>query len=97
MSARSFTLDKKRQGNITIVENKARLSVSVLLHGHEVVEINPFQIVLNSCGYNTNTTKTAINRALSLLNRNERISQKNFQWYINGEKFNGRYIITKGI
>jgi hypothetical protein len=92
MSARSFTLDKKRQGNITVLNSVG--STSVLLHGHEVVKIEADKIVLNSCGYNTNTTKTAINRALSLLNRNERINQKNFQWFINGEKFNGIYTIN---
>jgi len=100
MSARSFDLKPKSYGNVIVKENKLEnnvLSVSVLLHGNEVVKIEPFRIVLNDCTWRTNTTKTAINRALTLLDRSEKISQVRGQWYINGEKFNGHYIINKGV
>lgn len=35
MSARSFTLDKKKQGNIEVIQSENGYT-SVLLHGHKV-------------------------------------------------------------
>lgn len=82
MSARSFTLDKKKQGNI-LVEVKGNVT-DIRLHGHLVAYKNAVgTIVLSSCGYKTNTTKTAINRFLELMNRSERVVQIKGEWYLN--------------
>ena len=81
MSARLFDLNlTKRQGNITIL-NRENLK-EVVLHSTVVVSIHPNQIVLNSGGYRTNTTKTAINRALTQLDSPNRVVQIKGEWYL---------------
>jgi hypothetical protein len=83
MSARSFTFEKKRQGNITIDKDMNGV-INVLLHGHKVCSIDSHrqEVTLDSCGYKTVTTKTAINRALSLLNSPHRVGQRGYKWYV---------------
>lgn len=81
MSARSFDLNgNKRQGNITILNRDN--TREVVLHSTVVVSIQPNQIVLNSGGYRTNTTKTAINRALTQLDNPNRVVQIKGEWYL---------------
>jgi hypothetical protein len=83
MSARSFTLDKRRQGNITI-DRLDDGGILVKLHGHIVVSIDAWRytIRLDSCGYRTATTKTAINRALELYGITNRVYQSKGKWYL---------------
>lgn len=45
---------------------------------------------ITNCGYETNTTKERLNGL-----PNVHIQQKNFQWYLNGEKWNGELIDIK--
>ena len=81
MSARSFDLNEnKRQGNITILNRDN--TREVVLHRTVVVSIQPNQIVLNSGGYRTNTTKTAINRALTQLDNSNRVVQIKGKWFL---------------
>ena len=81
MSARSFDLNgNKRQGNITILNGES--IKEVVLHRTVVVSIQPNQIVLNSGGYRTNTTKTAINRALTQLDNSNRVVQIKGKWFL---------------
>jgi hypothetical protein len=44
-------------------------------------------IVLNSGGWRTATTQRAINQALSELRRPERVSQRDFTWYVGDVEF----------
>jgi hypothetical protein len=86
MSARSFTLDKKRQGNITVnrtmVEGVGE-QIQVVLHDTAIVTKMPAgEVVLRSGGWLTNTTKTAINRGLSLLGLTVSIKQAKGQWFL---------------
>jgi hypothetical protein len=85
MSARSFVLNKRRQGNITVnIENDVTY---VRLHGHLVASKNEFnEVYLSSCGYRTNTTKTAINRFLGLTAMPYFVSQKKGVWYLHNLK-----------
>lgn len=91
MSARSFTLNKRRQGNITverttIVGEGER--VDVILHNTAVVIKQACgTLTLSTGGWRTVTTKTAINRALMLLGFKISVSQRKGAWYvsINGE------------
>jgi hypothetical protein len=91
MSARSFTLNKRRQGNITverttIVGEGER--VDVILHNTAVVIKQACgTLTLSTGGWRTVTTKTAINRALDLLGVKASVSQRKGAWYvsINGE------------
>lgn len=82
MSARSFTLDKKSQGNIKVIKTEEG-RIAILLHGHQVAFKNEDgEIILSSCGYHTPTTKTAINRFLELVGRSERVIQVKGEWYL---------------
>jgi len=64
MSARSYNLNKRRQGNITVKNG----GMTVQLHNTDVVDFYHTFIKLNSGGYFTRTTATAINRYFSLQN-----------------------------
>lgn len=82
MSARSFTLDKKRQRNITVINHPDIRYIK--LHNTHVVTHNMCNntIYLNTGGYYTSTTKTAMNRYLKLINSDVRIIQEKGQWYL---------------
>ena len=85
MSARSFNLNKKRQGNITVIDHETIRYIK--LHETNVVTHNLHNrtICLNTGGYFTNTTKTAINRYLSLIGTDSRIIQVKGQWFLVSE------------
>ena len=85
MSARSFNLKWRRQGNITVHHDGLGF-YEIILHQTPVfIKYNDGSIVLNSGGYRTNTTKTAINRAFDLLDINARVWQRNFEWKLTYE------------
>lgn len=95
MSARSFVMGKVRQGNITVLDNGKK----VKLHNTIIVEqLDYNQVKLNTNGWLTNTTKTAINRYFQLNNVKAYVSQEKFTWYvfINGQKltYNDNMILT---
>ena len=85
MSARSFTLGKKRQGNVTVIEHETIRYIK--LHQTHVVTHNLHNrtICLHTGGYYTNTTKTAINRYLSLINSDAFVMQLKGQWFLVSE------------
>jgi hypothetical protein len=95
MSARSFELNKRRQGNITVEQDES--CVGVELHGTVVALYDKQEgtIVLRSGGWRTTTTKTAINRALTLLGFQAQVSQKKGVWYIAGTVFQEGMTIMK--
>ena len=70
MSARSFTLNKRRQRNITVERDNTY--IKVFLHGNLIVKHNVLddEIFITDAGWKTNTTKTAINRYFNLINLN---------------------------
>lgn len=80
MSARSFSLDKRRQGNITVNRDGMDFFEIVLHRTSVFTKYTDGTIVLSSGGWKTTTTKTAINRAFDLFNIDARVSQSNFQW-----------------
>ena len=83
MSARSFTLNKRRQRNITVERDNTY--IKVFLHGNLIVKHNVLddEIFITDAGWKTNTTKTAINRYFNLINLNAGIYQSKFVWYLN--------------
>lgn len=88
VSARSYVLDKRRQGNITVFNDDARITVR--LHSTNVLVYDKLArtVKLNSGGWRTVTTKTAINRGLSLLGFDGlRISQVKGHWLIAGAEY----------
>lgn len=68
---------------------------TIILHNSAIASISPDQIVLNSCGFKTNTTKDRMNKILSDNNTHMKIYQNNNKWYIwdyrPGEKTNYIY------
>ena len=86
MSARSFTLNKRRQGNITVkrtnVDGEGE-QVMIILHSTAVITKQPGgEIILSTGGWRTVTTKTAINRGLELLGIKAHVSQRKGNWYV---------------
>lgn len=82
MSARSFTLNKVRQGNITVLND----GTAIQLHNTVVAKIDNGAIIVNSGGWHTNTTKTAINRFLSLIGSDFGVMQKKGEWFLTNGK-----------
>jgi hypothetical protein len=88
MSARTFDLTRpKKYGNVEVIHDG--LKISVKLHNTIVASFNPHDkaIVLNTGGWKTPTTKTAINNALNqfeflLGQKFEGVSQKKGVWYL---------------
>lgn len=86
MSARSFEINgsKKSFGNVKI--EKDGIFTRIRLHQTVVVELNTAKntVTLNSGGWLTVTTKTAINNALRQIAGFEQVgvSQKKGQWYV---------------
>jgi hypothetical protein len=73
-------------GNTTITYNKHTKTYDVILHGHNIAQINYKErwVRLSSCGYLTNVTKSRLNCVLNGVGSGKCISQKNHKWYIVG-------------
>lgn len=56
--------------------------VCVKYHSTDVVKYNNDYIILNTGGYNTNTTKTRMNQASYQFNLGYRVYQKDWEWYV---------------
>lgn len=85
MSARSFVLNKKRQGNITVYHDGLGF-YQIVLHSTPVfTRYTDGTIELRSGGWETTTTKTAINRAFDLFDIQGRIWQTKYVWKLTYE------------
>jgi hypothetical protein len=88
MSARKFDINKtKKYGNVTVVNNESK--ISVILHSTEVVRLDKAEnrVYLSSGGWQTPTTKIAINNALRQIEALTgqdlpEVYQKDFSWYL---------------
>lgn len=64
------------------------------LHGHPIAEkfrdFNGTQLTISACGYLTPTTKERLN-GLSEVS----IYQRNYEWFLNGEPWNGERITVE--
>lgn len=71
-------------GNTTITYNKHTKTHDVILHGHNIAQINYKErwVRLSSCGYLTNVTKSRLNCVLDGVGSYKGITQKNHKWYI---------------
>ena len=69
---------ERKVGNNTYAEIEHDKSISVRLHGTDVVRFYPNGLVkLNSGGWQTHTTKQRINKYSPV-----KIFQKNFEWFV---------------
>ena len=74
--------------NTQVTYNENTNCSSVRLHGHLIatVDHSTQSIKLDSCGYETVTTKSRLNALLSEVNRGVRVFQKNFVWFLGKNK-----------
>ena len=54
----------------------------IVYHNTAVVKFNNDEIILNSDGWNTVTTKTRMNQASNQFDLGYRVYQKNFDWFV---------------
>ena len=59
----------------------------LLLHGYVIADMNEDGLHISSCGWETSTTKDRLNGL-----PNVSIYQRNFQWFLNGEEWDGSRI-----
>ena len=64
------------------------------LHNNLIAEIKNGKLYISNCGWFSNTTKERLNGILDYIGK-PRIYQKRFQWFLNGEKWNGNRVEIK--
>jgi hypothetical protein len=71
-------------------------SIYVKLHGHEIATFYPAidTFVLRDCGWRTATTKSRMNALLNAFCPGSTISARNFEWYCNGELWEGDHTFS---
>jgi hypothetical protein len=74
---------KKGNTEVKVQENITALS----LHGNTIALENENGVFIQNAGYFTATTKERLNGLYGI-----HIQQKNFEWYLNGEHWDGRII-----
>lgn len=72
-----------KRGNTRVEVNEANES-RLILHGNTIAYMDNTKVLISNCGYFTNTTKERLN-GLSGVS----IYQRNFEWFLNGEKWDG--------
>ena len=72
------------QSNTQVVYNQEENRSSVYLHGHEIAcyDHNTNSIQLDSCGYETNTTKSRLNAILDEVKYGAKVFQRNWTWFV---------------
>ena len=76
------------KSNTAVCYNENSNCSTISLHGHEIASYdhNTRAVKLDSCGYETVTTKSRLNALLSEVNRGARVFQKNFVWFVGKNK-----------
>ena len=72
------------KSNTAVCYNENSNCSTVLLHGHEIAvyDHNTKAVKLDSCGYETVTTKSRLNALLSEVKYGARVYQKNWDWFL---------------
>ena len=72
------------KSNTEVCYNDSTNCSSIYLHGHQIatVDHNLKAVKLDSCGYETNTTKSRLNALLSEVKKGCKVFQKNFDWFV---------------
>ena len=70
--------------NTQVNYNDSTNCSSVYLHGHQIATLdhNTNALKLDSCGYETVTTKSRLNAILEEVKYGCRVFQKNFNWFV---------------
>jgi len=95
MSARSFELKNRKFGNVQVLIDHEN-TIRVYLHGSNVLTAtNNGQVILDNCGYKTNTTKTCINTGLRLLGIDKQVRQVKGNWLLDTREFYNGMVLSK--
>ena len=83
----NFALSNKSNwagSNTTVCYNDSTNCSSVYLHGHQIATLdhNTNAVKLDSCGYETVTTKSRLNAILEEVKYGCKVFQKNFEWFV---------------
>ena len=83
----NFALSNKGNwagSNTSVSYNDSTNCSSVFLHGHLIatVDHSTQSIKLDSCGYETVTTKSRLNALLEEVKYGAKVFQKNFNWFV---------------
>ena len=72
------------KSNTQVVYNESTNCSQVYLHGHQIASVdhNTQAIKLDSCGYETVTTKSRLNAILDEVKYGAKVYQKNWNWYV---------------
>ena len=75
--------------NTQVTYNESTNCSSVRLHGHLIAtyDHNLKAVKLDSCGYETVTTKSRLNALFEVVKYGAKVFQKNFDWFV---RFNGQ-------
>ena len=70
--------------NTQVTYNESTNCSSVCLHGHQIATFdhNLKAVKINSCGYQTVTTKSRLNALLEEVNYGAKVFQKQFEWFV---------------
>ena len=60
---------------------------ALYLHGNKIAEYREDELYITSAGWETNTTKERLNALPGVS-----ITQKNWNWYLNSEPWNGQWV-----
>ena len=91
----NFALSNKAnwsKSNTQVVYNESTNCSSVYLHGHQIATLdhNTQALKLDSCGYQTVTTKSRLNAILDEVKYGAKVFQKNFVWFV---KYNSQTLM----
>tara|TARA_R100000008_G_C3482387_1_gene114528 strand:- start:49 stop:372 length:324 start_codon:yes stop_codon:yes gene_type:complete len=91
--------NKFKRGNTEVKTYPHSNYRELILHGNIIAELGEQGLYISSCGYPTMTTKERLNGI-----RGVNIEQKNWNWYLNGEYWDGsrikvweRFFISKDL
>ena len=70
--------------NTQVTYNESTNCSSVCLHGHQIATFdhNLKAVKIDSCGYQTVTTKSRLNALLEEVNYGAKVFQKQFEWFV---------------
>ena len=80
------------KSNTQVIYNESTNCSQVYLHGHQIASVdhNTQAIKLDSCGYETVTTKSRLNAILDEVKYGAKVFQKNFVWFV---KYNSQTLM----
>ena len=72
------------KSNTTVCYNDSTNCSTISLHGHQIASYdhNTNAVKLDSCGYETVTTKSRLNALLSEVMYGAKVFQKNWEWFV---------------